>query len=115
MSEKPSPLPIDDAEAAMFAAELGDAPHIDLHGMPKHLALSELEAFFHSELMKNTEVIKIIHGRGDQILRSAIRAWLEKPEQKKLVKKFRDSANPAQNGAVTLVALERLGRGAPRP
>lgn len=114
MSEKTFPSPIDDAEAAIFAAELGDAPAIDLHGMPKHLALSELEAFFHSELVKGTDAIKIIHGRGDQILRTAVRAWLEKPEQKKLVKKFRDSANPAQNGAVTIVALERLGRGAPR-
>ncbi len=114
MSEKPPLLSTDDSEAAIFAAELGAAPSIDLHGMPKHLALSELETFFHSEIMRGSEVIKIIHGRGDQILRSAIRAWLEQPEQKKLVKKFRDSENPAQHGAVTLVALERLGRGAPR-
>ncbi len=110
MSEQPPFSPLNDAETAMFAAELGDAPEIDLHGMSKNLALSELGTFFHSELMKSAPVMKIIHGRGDQILRAAIHAWLKEPEQKKLVAAFRDSQNPSQQGAVTLVALERLAR-----
>lgn len=108
MSEKPSAQSIDEAEAAIFAAELGEAPEIDLHEMSREDALSALETFFHSELLKGTEVIKIMHGRGEQILRATIYKWLQKPEQKSLIKKFRDSTNPMQQGAVTFVALERL-------
>ncbi|MEK7115928.1 MAG: Smr/MutS family protein [Patescibacteria group bacterium] len=108
MIEKPHSSTDDAAEAAIFAAELGKVPEIDLHGMTQNVALSELEAFFHSELFTGTEVIKIIHGRGDQILRNAIYRWLREPEQSDLIVKFRDSQNPAQQGAVTYVALHRL-------
>lgn len=110
MTERPFDASADDVEVSLFAAELGDAPQIDLHGKTKEEALRELEEFFHAELVKGTEVIKIIHGRGDQVLRNAIWIWLCEPVQKPLIKRFRDSSNPMQQGAVTLIALERLKR-----
>ena len=101
-------LPVDEFESAIFAAELGDAPTLDLHGMDRSIALSELETFFHRELMQNSSAIKIIHGRGNQILRQMVIEWLKKPAQTRLVGKFRDSSNPAEQGAVTYVALQHL-------
>lgn len=94
-----------DAESAIFAAELGGAPSIDLHGMDRPVALRELEAFFHVELMKGTAAIKIIHGRGNQILRAAVTEWLKRSDQQPFIAKFRASQNPSEQDAVTYVAL----------
>lgn len=98
----------DPYESAIFAAELGGAPSVDLHGLDRHIAKSELETFFHSELVKGTEAIKIIHGRGDQILRNVVIRWLNEPSQQQLIAKFRGSQNPTEQGAVIYVALHRL-------
>lgn len=101
-------MPITDFESAIFAAELGEAPEIDLHGLSADQALHELETFLHSELMRGSEVIRIIHGRGSQILRKKIHEWLKKQQSADLVALFRDAQNPAQQNAVTYAALHRL-------
>ncbi len=101
---------LDPHESAMFAAELGGAPEVDLHGLDVNLALNELDAFLHSELMRKTDAIRVIHGRGEQKLRAAIWKWLDEMKKKDLVAAYRDTRNPGQQGAVTLVALERLSR-----
>ena len=108
------PVPIDtEAEArrhaletAVFAAELGVVPEIDLHGEPVHLAISHLEEFVHHEVINGTEVVKIIHGRGNGILQKAVRSWLT--EQNKIVLYYRDASHQLQQGAVTFAALERI-------
>jgi DNA-nicking Smr family endonuclease len=97
-------------EAALFAAELGGAPEIDLHGQSTDLALSEMETFLHAHLMSGSEVVRIIHGRGEQILRNSIMKRLGELKKQELVAAFRDTTNPAQQGAVTLVALHRIPR-----
>jgi dsDNA-specific endonuclease/ATPase MutS2 len=108
-----APEPRDPWETAIFAAELGHAPQIDLHGMPSHEALGELERFLNHEFLAGTEVVKIIHGRGRGILRQAIRKALKEHE---LVARFRDADNPAQKGGVTYAALHSKGRPSePRP
>lgn len=94
----------------MFAAELGGAPEIDLHGLDVNLALNDLDSFVHAELMRHTDAIRVIHGRGEQRLRAAVWKWLEEMRSKELVAAYRDTRNPGQQGAVTLVALERLMR-----
>jgi DNA-nicking Smr family endonuclease len=68
-------------ESAIFAAELGEAPEIDLHGETVDAALHDLDRFLHQELMGGSEVIRIIHGRGNQILHKAIHVWLEKQKK----------------------------------
>ncbi len=107
-SETTPAAPTDVFESAIFAAELGECPEIDLHGLTKDLALHELDKFLHQELMTGSETIRIIHGRGNQILRKEIHAWLEKQKRADLVAKFRDSQNAAEQNAVTYAALHRL-------
>lgn len=93
-------------EAAMFAAEIGEAPQIDLHGESADAALSQLDAFIHHELMRGSEAVKIIHGRGTGTLRAAILAWLQRHPT--LIAAHRDASSPAQQGGMTVVALHRL-------
>jgi DNA mismatch repair protein MutS2 len=93
-------------EAAIFAAEIGEAPSIDLHEENVNLALDRLETFLHREMMRGTEVIKIIHGRGTGTLRKAIHAWLQK--QTALVPYFRDAEATHGAGGVTYAALYRI-------
>jgi len=95
-------------ESAIFAAELGEAPEIDLHGETVDAALHDLDRFLHQELMRGSEVIRIIHGRGNQILHKAIHVWLEKQKKLDLVSYFRDAQNPREQNAVTYAALPRL-------
>lgn len=100
-----SPRPSDQFESAIFAAELGEAPEIDLHGETVDVALSLLDAFINHEFVTGTEVVKIIHGRGSGKLRAAIHDYLK--EQTELVAYFRDAQSPAQQGGATYAALHR--------
>jgi DNA mismatch repair protein MutS2 len=93
-------------ESALFAAELGVAPEIDLHGEDIDTAQVRLDQFINHEFVAGTEAVKIIHGRGEGRLRDAIHAYLRK--QKELVALFRDSAAPGQQGGVTIAALHRV-------
>jgi len=106
-AELPAQNP-DPYETAIFAAELGACPEIDLHGMTSDAALHELDKFLHHELMGGAETIRIIHGRGDQILRKKIHAWLEKQKTLNLVAYFRDAQKAGEQNAVTYAALYRL-------
>lgn len=92
-------------ERDIWAAELGDAPTIDLHGMSINLAITELETFLHQELMRSTHVIKIVHGLGSGALEKAVRAWLSEQKQLGLVPFFRAAETSA---GVTYAVLEQL-------
>ncbi|MDQ7814975.1 MAG: Smr/MutS family protein [Patescibacteria group bacterium] len=105
--EGPKP-PSDDFETAIFSAEIGECPGIDLHGLSADSALHELDSFMHQELMRGSEVIKIIHGRGEQVLRRAVHSWLEEQKRLDLVALYRDAQSPGQQNAVTYAALHRL-------
>ena len=85
---------------------MGGAPSIDLHGDSVDLALARLDEFLHQQFLRDTEVIKIIHGRGTGKLRQAVHAWLKKQE---LVRYFRDSQAPTQQGGATFAVLHRKG------
>jgi DNA mismatch repair protein MutS2 len=102
----PEPVHNEPFESAIFSAELGVAPEIDLHGEDIDSALAQLDQFINHEFIAGSETVKIIHGRGEGRLRDAIRTYLRK--QKELVALFRDSQNPAQQGAVTIAALHRM-------
>lgn len=107
-NETPRTAPSDQYESAIFAAELGVAPEIDLHGLNKDQALHELDRFMHHEMLAGSEVIRIIHGRGDQILRKEIHKWLEKQKSLQLVAYFRNAENAGEQNAVSYAALHRL-------
>jgi dsDNA-specific endonuclease/ATPase MutS2 len=91
-------------EPAIFAAELGDAISIDLHGLDTNNAIHQLDEFMHKEFMRRTQVIKIIHGQGEQKLQFAVNKHLK---NHKLIEYFRGSQSPSQQGAVTYAVLIR--------
>jgi DNA-nicking Smr family endonuclease len=99
-----SAIPNTDHEAAIFSAELGDSVSVDLHGLDIESALRELDAFLHHEFMNETEVVKIIHGRGEQKLKNAVEKFLSTHG---VVEYYRGSNSPSQAGAVTYAVLSR--------
>ena len=105
---EPPPDPNQDFEVALFAAEIGDVPTIDLHGNTVTHALARVDEFIHHELMQGSESVKIIHGRGGGWLRDAIQKYLAKLQQQGLVALYRGSTIPPEQNAVMLVALHRI-------
>jgi DNA mismatch repair protein MutS2 len=95
---------ISPTEAALFAAEIGESPSLDLHGMDSHEAIRAMDSFLNSEFMQGSEAVRIIHGRGQGILRKAVHAALQTHP---LVAKFRDAVHHGQQGGVTVIALHR--------
>lgn len=92
-------------EATVFGAELGGpCVSVDLHGMTVEEAMNELDTVLDREFMAGTEVVKIIHGRGEQKLRRAVEGLLSKHQ---LVEFWRGSNAPTQAGAVTYAVLAR--------
>ncbi len=98
-------------EHLIFAAELGDASTIDLHGMTPDVALRNLDSFLHHELMRGTKVIRIIHGHGSGALRSIVHDYLKHEKEKtNLVAHYRDASIPVFMGGVTYAVLERINK-----
>lgn len=95
----------EDIGSALFSAEIGDAPTLDLHGQSVNVAIDALNDFINHEFLAGSPVIKIIHGRGTGALRTAVHAWLK--GQPILVARFRDAQTPDASGGVTVVALHR--------
>ena len=91
-------------ESAVFAAELGECVSLDLHGMTVDDAVRGLDTFLNHEFMNQTDVVKIIHGRGEEKLRRAVEKHLA---ANPLVEYWRSSQSPAQAGAVTYAVLAR--------
>lgn len=90
-------------EHAILAAELGDAPSIDLHGLDRHDAVLAVDAFISRESVKGTDAIKIIQGRGEGTLR---RVLLRHLFSHPLVALARDAVQrPGEQGGVIYAAL----------
>jgi DNA mismatch repair protein MutS2 len=51
-------------------------PEIDLHGFSERDALVTLELFLHHAYTQRTPRVRVIHGKGDGILRAAVRRTL---------------------------------------
>lgn len=100
ISKKPS----SDQEAAIFAAELGACPALDLHGHDILTAEREIDAFIDQAFMRREHVVKMIHGRGTQKLQRAVEDCLTRHP---LVDAFRPSQHPAESNAVTYAVLGR--------
>lgn len=91
-------------ESAIMAAELGgQVPTLDLHGQNADEALLSLENFLFQRHPPG-EALRIIHGRGEQILKTAVHKWLKKNTEH--VAYFRDSQLPREMGGVTYVVMD---------
>ena len=91
-------------ESAILAAELGgQVPTLDLHGFTVDEALHVLENFIFKRHPAG-EALKVIHGRGNRILRDSIHKWLQ--NNPKHMACFRDSSQPGEQGGVTYVVMD---------
>jgi DNA mismatch repair protein MutS2 len=68
-----------------FSANTGDiasfSPEIDVRGMRTEDALAAIERLFDRAVMMGYGSLKILHGKGDGILRKMIRQYLKKYDQ----------------------------------
>ena len=98
-------------QSELFAADIGMVPELDLHEeRPEHVR-DVLETFLHVELVRKTDAVKIIHGRGAGVLSRIVQSVLKEYKEKHhLVRAFAGSEQLEQAGAVTIVLLERIGR-----
>ena len=102
--QKPNAELFQQWEAAIFGAELGSAPSIDLHGMDVHDATQAVEHFINQGFMAGDQVIEIIHGKGTGVLRAAVHETLK---NNPLVEYFREAQSVAKTTAVTYAVLAR--------
>lgn len=60
-----------------MAAELSrDTPSVDLHGLTKDAAESELDVFLNREFMGGSRAVRIVHGKGTGVLKLAVEETL---------------------------------------
>jgi len=74
------------------------SPEIDVRGMRTEDALSAIERLFDRALMMGFGNLKILHGRGDGILRKMIRQYLKKYDQVVFSGYRSPSSKPGQTG-----------------
>jgi DNA mismatch repair protein MutS2 len=90
-----------------FNSHTGDiasfSPEIDVRGMRTEDALNNIERLFDRALMMGFGNLKIIHGKGDGILRKMIRQYLKKYEQ---VDRMEDEHADRGGDGITYVYLK---------
>ena len=75
------------------------APSIDLHGMDREYAVFIAKEFIQDQYKLKNNTVRIIHGVGSGILRSAIHEYLK---HEKIVKEFKTNYN---NSGETIIIL----------
>ena len=78
------------------------SPKIDLRGMRREEALKRLESFVDEALIANTSSLRIIHGKGDGILRKAVK---QKLREYKAVTEVHHEEQKAGGDGVTIAVL----------
>ncbi|MDP9048097.1 MAG: Smr/MutS family protein [Bacteroidota bacterium] len=90
-----------------FASHTGDlagfSPEIDVRGLRTEDALNSIERLFDRALMMGFGNLKIIHGKGDGILRKMIRQYLKKYDQ---VDRMEDEHADRGGDGITYVYLK---------
>jgi len=85
-----------------FKAAVEFSNSIDVRGMRRDEALNEVETFLDNALLVDADFLKIIHGKGDGILRRSIRELLRKYDVVKSIK----SEDPQYGGdGISIVEL----------
>jgi len=95
----------EDKSVLLWAAEEGDVSALDLHGMRGVEARQTLETFLHHAYLQGERVVRIIHGRGDGILRQEVHSILSHTD---FVDQFQDATHPALVGAITVALFCRF-------
>ncbi len=91
-------------ETAVFAAELGETPTVDLHeALDTHDGVQELETFLDRQFVAGTPVVRIIHGRGTGAMRQAVHDALSTSPY---IVFFKDATGGHSAGGVTFAVLD---------
>ncbi len=90
------------------STELGERrlffkPEIDLRGMRSEEALDEVRRYIDDAVMIGCSKLRILHGKGDGILKQMIRKYLR---TEKVVKSCRDEVEQLGGAGITLVDLD---------
>ena len=78
------------------------SPNLDLRGKRGEEALTEVQNFMDNALLFSMREVRIIHGKGDGILRSLVRNYLQKFPHKKSVS---DEHADRGGAGVTIVVM----------
>lgn len=77
-------------------------PELDLHHLTIDEALPRVDQFLYEAYVARISSVRIVHGKGTGILRSAVRDYLPRHH---LVKSFRLAEQNEGGGGVTIVKL----------
>ena len=77
-------------------------PELDLHRLTIDEALPRIDQFLYEAYVAKIPSVRIVHGKGTGILRSAVRDYLPAHH---LVKSFRPAEQDEGGGGVTIVKL----------
>lgn len=94
-----------DIDADLFAAECGDVPEIDVHGLRADHVRVEVDRLVHAVFMEGERLGRVIHGRGEGHARRETHAVLRAYQEQNLVESFRDALAPGAAGGVTVFVL----------
>jgi DNA mismatch repair protein MutS2 len=95
---------IPSSRGAHYNEKLGNfSPHVDLRGKRGDEAVKEVQELIDSAIMFGVQEIRIVHGKGDGILRTLIRDLLKKYKQ---VQSMADDHADRGGAGVTLVKLK---------
>ncbi len=102
----PDPAPANKNDFKLSLAQLNsDIPVCDLHGCNVAEALFELDIFLDKAFRNNWEVVKIIHGKGQGILASEVKNFLN---QHTFVINCKISDNLPEIGAVIYALIRTI-------
>ena len=99
----PKPGAVQSSITCSFGGADSFGSRIDVRGMRGEEALYEIEKVLDRALMAGFPSLKIIHGKGDGILRKLIREYLRKYSQ---VKRMEDEHADRGGDGITYVYLE---------
>jgi DNA mismatch repair protein MutS2 len=77
-------------------------PELDLHRLTVDEALPRVDQFLYEAYVARISSVRIVHGKGTGVLRSAVRDYLPRHH---LVKSFRRADKEEGSGGVTIVNL----------
>lgn len=105
-TEAATPRAVRDAEAEIFAAEIGaEVPEVDLHGMDRLDAERHINQMIDDAFMAGERIVRIVHGVGQGILRETARKLLDSHP---LVKTWKAASGTQRTGVTYAVIEKRL-------
>ena len=95
--------PVPDADPAIYLRKLNFKPEIDIRGVRGEEAINRVRDLIDNALMVQHRNLRILHGKGNGILRQLVRDYLATVD---VVKSFRDEHIELGGSGITVVEME---------